>query len=126
MDNYDPELVKNRIQSPLEKRFYDDCKTVGLLVESQYPVGSIHADFAIPEKKIVIELDSRLWHSSEEAMENDEKRDLIYEKQGWQVIRIPGQIVYKHGELIAERIKNGDIAYTIDIMMLDVDEAAKS
>lgn len=97
-----------KVKSPLEKRFLEDCVTVGLKVVPQYPIENIHADFAIPEKKFVIELDSKQWHSSEDIWEKDWARDDIYWKNGWRVIRITGKYVYQHGEEVAEVIKQLD------------------
>lgn len=96
---------EGKTQSPLETRFLEDCVTVGLQVEPQYAVGKIHADFAIPDKRVVIECDSDMYHSSEEAIMEDFNRNRIYTDAGWSVIRISGKDVYRAGELIAEQIK---------------------
>ena len=95
-----------KTQSELEKRFLEDCVCAGLIVEPQYLIGNIHADFAIPEKKIAIEVDSKQYHSSRESFLNDMKRDEIYKQHKWIVIRLPGPFVFKWGEEIAYEIKN--------------------
>ena len=100
---YDKSL---KIKSPLEIRFLEDCTTVGLIVVPQYPIGKIHADFAVPDKKIVIELDSKEWHATEESKIKDDERDQIYLSEGWKIVRITGKCVYKYGEKIAEEIRN--------------------
>ncbi len=107
IDPIDGRDIWQKTQSPLETRFLEDCRTVGLLVEPQYKIGPIHADFAIPLKKIAIECDSKIHHSSEEARKNDESRNEIYLKHGWNVLRIRGRAIYSCGENIAEDIKNG-------------------
>jgi len=94
-----------KTQSELEIRFLEDCATAGLVVEPQFRVGNIHADFAVPHAKLVIECDSKKHHSSESEKENDRKRDEIYLAHGYAVIRISGPDIYKHGEKIAEDIK---------------------
>jgi very-short-patch-repair endonuclease len=97
----------DKIRSPLEERFLEDCVSVGLIVEPNYKVGPIHADFAIPEKKIAIEIDSKQYHSSPESILEDERRDDIYNSYGWGVIRIKSVGVLKDGEEIVWDIKKG-------------------
>lgn len=96
-----------KVQSPLEKTFLEDCAVSGLLVEPQYPVGKIHCDFAVVDKQLAIECDSKEFHSSGEAMKNDQGRDEIYRKHEWAVLRISGRAILKGGENIAQLIKEG-------------------
>lgn len=97
----------SKTQSTVEYIFLADCVTVGLKIETQYAIGPIHADFAIPERKLVIELDSKAWHSSPEAIENDRQRDLIYKSNGWNVLRIQARDVFRYGEDLAGEIRSG-------------------
>lgn len=96
-----------KLQSHLEDRFLEDCRVIGLMVVAQYKIGRIHADFAIPENKLVIELDSNLYHSTDKEMNNDRKRDRIYIKNGWNILRIRGPVVYKNGEDLVYQIRRG-------------------
>ena len=96
---------EQKTQSPLEIRFFHDCQTAGLLVELQYPIAELHADFAIVKEKIVIECDSKEFHSDWKAIENDKLRDSIYAYEGWRVVRLSGDDIYKNGEKIAHAIK---------------------
>lgn len=92
-------------QSPLEIRFLEDCASVGLLVEPQYPVEMIHADFAIPDRKIAIECDSKQFHSKSDEIKRDWDRNVIYARNEYAVIRLPGAAIMKGGERIVEEIK---------------------
>jgi len=94
-----------KTQSPLEIRFLEDCLTVGIVLVPQYAIGHIHADFAIPDMKLAIEVDSTQWHSSEQAKMNDARRDKIYDKYGWYVLRVTGKEIMKSGEKIAEELR---------------------
>lgn len=97
-----------RVQSDLERRFLEDCVTVGLVVEPQYPISGIHCDFAVMGKGIAIELDSSRWHASEQARGIDERRNEIYLRHGWKILRIIGRAVYAcNGEHFARAIKDG-------------------
>ena len=97
----------NKVKSPLEKRFLEDCITAGLIVEPNFKIGSIHADFAVINKKLAIEVDSIQYHSSGKAYLEDCKRDDIYNSYGWGVIRIKSIGILKDGENIAFDIKSG-------------------
>lgn len=105
-------MISERIgktQSPLEIAFLENCAVVGLLVEPQYLIGGIHADFALPKRKIVFEVDSKQWHSSEESKLEDEKRNHIYWENGWRVVRIfAGAILGNECEDILYKIKVND------------------
>lgn len=98
---------EDKVRSPLEKRFLEDCATVGLKVEPNYKIGPIHADFVVVDKKIAIEIDNIQYHSSREAMAEDDRRNDIYNSYGWGVIRIKSIGVLKDGEDIAFNIKSG-------------------
>jgi very-short-patch-repair endonuclease len=95
-------------QSPIERLFLEDCIVVGLQVESQHKIGEIHADFAVVDKKLAIEIDSKQYHSSDESEIEDEKRNKIYQENGWGVIRILGRVVIQGTEEIAWKIKKGN------------------
>lgn len=99
------ETVKTH--SPLEDRFLEDCRVIGLKVVAQHKVGPIHSDFAIPDKKLVIELDSDLFHSTTQQLRNDVKRDAVYKKHGWNILRVRGPVVYKSGEDLVYQIRRG-------------------
>lgn len=105
--SYDAYPEEQKIQSELEKRFFYDCRVAGLPIRAQFTVGNIHADFALPERKIVIEVDSKAWHSTEEQKENDKKRDEIYRENGWSVVRLNSFDIYKNGEKIAYFLRYG-------------------
>ena len=97
-----------KVKSPLEETFYNDCLVAGLLIKPQYKIGSIHADFAVIDKKIVIEVDSKEWHSTYEQEFNDEKRNEIYWSKGWKVLRLKSSAVLGFGVQIAYAIRHGD------------------
>ena len=81
---------------------------MGLVVEPQFKVGNIHADFAIPSRRLVIEIDSKQYHSGDKAYETDSNRNRIYNKHGWKVLRIRGKAILQNGEGLATRILEGE------------------
>lgn len=96
----------SQVQSPLEARFLDACRTQGLRVTPQYGIGPIHVDFAVVDKKVAIECDSKEWHGSDEAHETDRQRDIIYSVNGWTVLRLLGPDIARCGDEIASAIRN--------------------
>jgi very-short-patch-repair endonuclease len=51
-------------------------------------VAGVLADVWWPERKLVVELDSRLYHSSPSAFERDRVRDAMLQKAGFRVLRV--------------------------------------
>lgn len=78
-------------ESPLEDKFWVYAKDRISGLRQQYHIGRYRADFAIPEKKIVIECDGQYYHNPI----NDMIRDEILKSDGWETIRFNGnQINY--------------------------------
>ena len=92
------------VESPLEGMFLADCVTIGLVVVPQYKLGRYRLDFAIPERRIAIEIDGKKWHG-EDRKKYDDARDDFLAEDGWVTIRIAGDVVYHEGENIAAEIK---------------------
>lgn len=98
---------EEQLQSPLELRFLEDCATVGLLVEPQFQIGKIHADFVVSGERVVIECDGEEWHGNEKTAVSDAGRNRIYAREGYAVIRIWGADVFRGGEELAYFIRKG-------------------
>ena len=58
-------------------------------------------DFAIPNKKIAIEVDGEKWHSSKEAIKHDNFKDYMLKREGWNVIRIKEEKINKLDSLFS-------------------------
>lgn len=83
--------------SPLEKKFLgylDAIKIYNYVRELE--VAGYFIDIAIPDKKIAIELDGKMYHSSEEQKAHDKKKDEVLEGLGWKVLRFNSQDVWGH------------------------------
>jgi len=85
-------------ESPVERMFYqaafDVLKKYDII--PQYPILRYRADFAIPEERIVIEIDGHNYHSSKKKVAADNKRDRHMLSLGWIVIRFSGSEVYRN------------------------------
>lgn len=64
----------------------------------QYKVGSYRLDFALPSRKVGIELDGYRTHSSTKAIADDRKRQRWLEANGWYIIRFGGLEVFQDAD----------------------------
>jgi very-short-patch-repair endonuclease len=73
-----------------EKRFWSELREFrrfyGLHVRRQAPIGHYVADFAIHERKLVIEVDGE-WHFTDEGLRRDKARDSWLAGRGYRVLR---------------------------------------
>ncbi len=97
--NRDPDLVHeftpSIFESPIEKMFYE-LAFYELHMYPQHPVGPYRLDFAIPDRKIAIELDGHDFHKTKEQRTHDASRDRYLIERGWTVLRFTGTEIYKN------------------------------
>ena len=86
LESHRPELA--RTKSRLEERFLNLCEQHSLhLPEVNVWVAGWLVDAVWFEQKVIVELDSRLAHSSSRSIENDHRRDLDLRAAGYTVLR---------------------------------------
>lgn len=83
------------LESPIEKLFFDACKSEMILMDPQYQVGKYRIDFALPYQKIAVEIDGHDYHKTKEQRTRDAARDRWLTINGWTVLRFTGSEVYK-------------------------------
>lgn len=95
-----PVPVLPRNASPIERRFWDAHLRLSLPelagLEPQYQVGRYRIDFALPARKIGIELDGFRNHSSTADIAKDRKRQRELEELGWYITRFGGSEVHRN------------------------------
>ncbi|MQL48790.1 DUF559 domain-containing protein [Photorhabdus khanii] len=99
------EFSPNIFDSPLEKMFYK-LAFLDLHIYPQYNVGKYRIDFAIPDKKIAIELDGHDYHKTKYQRTYDAQRDRWLFGEGWQVLRFTGTEIYKNLDGCIDEICN--------------------
>ena len=68
----------------------------------QYPLRQGYiADFALLDKKIIIEVDGEHWHSGKKKQKKDRFRDYMLKRAGWKTIRIPEKDIDKLDSLLS-------------------------
>ncbi len=106
------ELIKNhpyfllqKCESPIEIRFYVYALSKIPGIKPQIWVDEYRVDFAIPDKKFVIELDGHEYHKTREQRTSDAKRERHLINKGWQVLRFTGSEIYEDVTGRIEEIK---------------------
>lgn len=100
-----PTLDKNMFMtdSMLERWLYYDIRVSykGKIIP-QYPIGSYWADFALPDYKLVIELDGQKYHKNRK--DHDRRRDAYMYRMGWKVMRFSYDDVKKRRAITIDKI----------------------
>ncbi len=101
INTVDDEAVRrSKIESPMELKFYEKVRRIFREIEPQWEIQSdghrYRADFAIPSKKIVFEIDGHDYHKTKEQRTNDTRRERNLQKAGWKVIRFTGSEIYNN------------------------------
>ena len=81
--------------SPLERMFYE-LAFLDLHLYPQHPVGRYRLDFAIPDKRVAIELDGHDHHKTRYQRTHDARRDRWLFGQGWHVLRFTGTEIHQN------------------------------
>lgn len=92
----------------LEKQVESILKELGIEYISQYPTHTgFILDFAIinGDKKIDLEVDSKKWHSSKEAIKRDNFRTYMLKREGWKVIRVKEEEINNLDSLFSSIIR---------------------
>lgn len=87
-------LERRLCESPIEEMFWDVAHKALPGIEPAHCVGPYRLDFAIPDKKVGIELDGHEFHSSVEQRTSDAQRQRWLERRGWRLLRFTGAEVY--------------------------------
>lgn len=79
--------------------------------ESQFPIElrsglTIHIDFAYPNEKVAIEIDSVRWHSGVRAIHRDNERQNLLVALGWRVLRFEWNDVLLRPGWVAAQIES--------------------
>jgi len=84
-------------ESPVERIFFYAC--IGrLMVVPQYKIGKYRLDFALPFRKIAIEIDGHDYHTTKEQRRKDYQRERALQKLGWHIVRFTGSEVYNDAD----------------------------
>ena len=70
----------------------------------QTPIGNFIIDFVCFEKRLVVEVDGPS-HAADEQQAKDNERDAWLREQGFQILRLPNELVIASTAIAVERIR---------------------
>lgn len=76
-------MAQKGYETSIERKMRLALEEINIEFEIQHPIDGYWADFAILEKKLVIEVDGEFWHDPEQ----DAERDANLAKLGWTTLR---------------------------------------
>ncbi len=99
----DEETRAERSRSDLEDDFRALCNR-HRLPEPQvnFPIGKYIVDFLWPERRVIVETDSYIYHRGKVAFQDDRGRDLYLRRRGYTVLRLSEKQVNEEPDLVAE------------------------
>lgn len=81
--------LRRQVPTRIELAVRDALTAAGVEFVFQYPVGPYVADFFLPAKNLILEVDGHYWHSLPGAKERDARRDADLVTLGYRVVHIP-------------------------------------
>jgi DNA helicase-2/ATP-dependent DNA helicase PcrA len=108
--------------TPIEAKLLDAMRRIGLSPRVQHGIGPYRADFAFPERLLIVEADGRGWHDAE----RDRARDRHLETDGWKTLRFSGSRIWREADrcaaeiaisynTLAEALKYSELDYADDV-----------
>ncbi len=97
------EVDSDPTRSDLEEDFLKICRRHRLpRPRVNVRVGPHLVDFLWPERRVVVETDSYLYHRGKVAFQDDRGRDLDLKRRGFEVLRLSEREVNEQPEVVAE------------------------
>ncbi len=91
-------------QTPTEEALWRELRggKLGAVVRRQYVVGRYIADFAVPARRLVIEVDGA-YHATRRGA--DARRDRELGRRGWRMLRLPAELVARDAAEAVRRVR---------------------
>lgn len=71
-------------------------------VKREYPIKGFYADFAIPRRKVVFEVDGKEFHQD---VVREWARDQAIIRAGWHLLHIPAERLWQHPKQVRKEVK---------------------
>lgn len=79
---------KTRRESPAERSLRTFLTDEGYKPVCEFPIEQFQYDFAFPKLRLLMELDSKRWHSSQRAIIRDKRKAKVAKDNEWMLVRI--------------------------------------
>lgn len=77
----------NYPETPPEREVREALSECGLKFKAEFPVGPYIYDFAVPAIRLLIEVDSKTWHSTPRQLKRDARKDAYAKAEQWELKR---------------------------------------
>jgi len=94
-------LSEARTESEFERRVLKMLQARGYRVHPQWDVGAYRIDLVVDGadgRRVALECDGEKWHSTDEALARDRRRQQQLERLGWTFLRLRGSRFFRHPE----------------------------
>jgi len=96
-------------ESPLETELRRALQSDGVWFDhdfqQQYEVANFRTDFAVPDKRVIIECVGLEYHSGKQSVAEDARRYTYFSSRGWNVLIFSGNDILHHRSDCVETIK---------------------
>ena len=92
-----------KYNSRLEEKVNKEFIEWGFKPKWNYGIDSFDIDFAFPDIKLAVEIDSAKYHTKENK-DRDEWRQKLLEKKGWTFERFDGWFAYRYTNVLVVKI----------------------
>lgn len=82
---------KYKGESSLELLVRQQLEKLNEPFQQEMKFGRFRADFYLPKRNLIIECDGEYWHMDQKIRFRDQRKDKLFEKLGYKVLRLKGQ-----------------------------------
>lgn len=82
---------KYKGESSLEEFIRLQLEKISEPFQQEMRVGKFRADFYLPKRNLIIECDGEYWHMDQKARLRDKRKDVLFGKLGYNILRLRGQ-----------------------------------
>lgn len=84
-------------RSPIQYRLLQALRNSGYShVQAEVLICGYQVDLVLKKERIAIECDGKVFHSSKEQQQRDQKKTWVLQRNGWKVIRFTGREIYQN------------------------------
>lgn len=86
-------FIQYKGETAIEKKIRYVLQEAQIEFLQEFKIGIYHADFLLPQHRIVLECDGDYWHSIPTATKRDQRKDDYLQNQGYRIVRIAEETI---------------------------------
>lgn len=87
----------------------------GYRVQEELELGNFRYDLAVPALRLILEIDSKRWHSHPSRIARDRRKDRLAKDEGWHLLRVSSKRSESIGFLVRQAVMRRESELTIDL-----------